>query len=405
MTAPVSSALKESSNEIVYVAEQAGYETQQVLLRLSRLLIEKPAGFVGVDLARTYPPETLLPDRVNRQAELISRVLAGFRDALVFLPVAITWWFLATSFGDPIPADRTFLDIWGKDLAVTAAIVCGAIVVVILVTLGLHAWDDVVERRTSQAALRDRLGRALVAATLALADDAIEIQPVPAADIQRLGYYLSTAISGLEEELRRTGEELKNSLDTGPASRFAQALEGWSAAASNFSAIAPSLMAPAAMLQDFVQIRKDLTEENLRLMNVMRSLVLQVQQATESLSTEAQAHHGVANRVLDLSREVGRTLDSFGEQARSIIEFSDRVYDVLREQAGFSSPQVPPQVPPQRPPGFPSAPGYPPPRSAPPPFPPDQRDPYYDRGQPQQSRPPEPDDEDPFTPDPPWGKP
>src|SRR5689334_600512 len=124
-TAPraVSRALMNSSDEIFRIAQQADPESTGVLSRLSRLLRDEPAGFVGVELARFYPPEVLLPDRLDPAQERIARILVAARDGLVFLPVAITWLFLSRAFAKEIPQGQTFLSTWGTELTITAVFV------------------------------------------------------------------------------------------------------------------------------------------------------------------------------------------------------------------------------------------------------------------------------------------
>ena len=169
--------LERISDQIWSLAAETGDESKASLERLSDLLRDQPADLVGVDLVQVYAPEVLLPDRPAARDELITRIVIGARDVLVFLPVALTWIFLSRAFSKPVPDGQTFLQAWGHDLTVTAVIVSVAITLVILVTAGLHAWEGYAERRASRASLRERLGRQLVAASIELAADC---PPTPA---------------------------------------------------------------------------------------------------------------------------------------------------------------------------------------------------------------------------------
>ncbi|MGW4942350.1 hypothetical protein ACWEOZ_12280 [Actinoplanes sp. NPDC004185] len=349
----MSRRLQACSSRIAKLARHADRDSGQVLTDLSTLLRMEPAGLVGVDLAQFYPPDTLLPDLELPNQKLITRLLVGLRDGLVFLPVAVTWVFLSRAFGKEIPEGQTFLAAWGPELTTTAIVVSVAVFLVIVATVGLHVWDWWIDRECSRADLREQLRQELAAASVALAEDARHLQPVPAADIQRLGYFLGTSVEALQAELRRTGEQLKAALDTGPASRFAEALAGWSKAADQFSTIAPTLVAPAEMLEDFVRIRKELTEENLRMMERLGALVAQVQDSTAALGQESQAHHGVAGRVLEMTRQMGHAMEDFVEQSMLINQASDRVYDMLQRQVGAFGP-VPMAESPAQPPSGPA---------------------------------------------------
>jgi len=349
------------SDEIYAISRRTGGSSQAALVRISELLRDQPEDLVGVNLAQAYPPDVLLPDRPGAHDELYTRAITAARDVLVFLPVALTWLFLSKAFVKPIPAGKTFLDVWGHDLTITAVIVSLVILLVILVTAGLHTWEGFTLARASRADLRARLSRAFIAASLELDADARRRQPVPVADVRELGRYLAVSVGGLQNELKRSTDRLKATLDTGPASRFAQSLQVWSDAAQRFSAIAPALTAPAELLQDFVEIRKELAEENVRLMKTIGALITQVQHASAAMGQESQEHHAVAENVYRLSVAMGQSMEEFIRRSEAIHRSNDMLYDRILQLVGEfegtpdgdsgrteipaspSSPQPPPQ--------------------------------------------------------------
>jgi hypothetical protein len=386
--------LTSCSVEIGRIADLADdADSSGVLNRLSHLVQTEPARLYGLELTRYYPPETLLPDRPDERRQQIIRIMATARDSLVFLPVVLTWIFLSRAFGKPVPEGRSFLEVWTVELTMTAIAVSAAVLLVIAMTIGLHIGEARAEQRASRAALRDRLARVLAKTSLSLTEEARHLAPVPAEDIQRLGYVMGNSIAELKDQLIRTGDQLRMSLDTGPGSKLAEALEGWSSAAHEFSAIAPTLAAPAQTLDHFVRIRQSLTDENLRMMNALGALVTQMQHSTTTIGEEAQAHHGVAGRVYELTVEVGHVLDEFVEQARLLRQATDQVYDMLVHHVGAFAP------PPAAAAGQPWAGGSAPSWSWTGDSPPRQREPDEREREPDE-REEGPDEENPFGPDP-----
>ena len=146
------------------------------------------------------------------------------------------------------------------------------------------------------------------------------------------------AVGHLQHQLTRTTERLKTTLDTGPSSRFAASLEAWNAAAEEFSRVAPTLKAPDELLQEFVEMRQELTEENARLIKTIGALIAQVQHATTAMGQESQQHHAVADQVSFLSRQMGQSMERFINDAQEILRANDILIDRMLRQVGAFEP-------------------------------------------------------------------
>jgi hypothetical protein len=175
----VTSARKEVADELRELTP-GGTKGEQAVRSLANKLEGKHyADLAGVDLAGAYAPERVLPEPRRRLRTALS-LGEMIRDALVFVPVAYTWWKISDALeafssyrgGDPfllawqrgfVAADADASTRKVEPLAQSAMTVASVIGLVILLTVVTHVGRGWYERQV--VARQHRLGALLADAT------------------------------------------------------------------------------------------------------------------------------------------------------------------------------------------------------------------------------------------------
>ncbi|HEV2259554.1 MAG TPA: hypothetical protein VGS06_41100 [Streptosporangiaceae bacterium] len=323
------------------------------LAALAHDLRTNARALAGMDLVSAFPPQVLLSD-ATRQDDRWVRGLELVRDLLVFLPVLVTWWQLRAALQAynkvVAQAERkhtatvSFLLGWQRGfdhqvwpLSTSALIVAVVIALIIGCTLVAHVWHARIDAANSRSRERGHVADLLAEGTLLLARVRRPAGTFTRADIERMvqGFYENSA--QLSAAVRASGQQISDSLQSGPASLMEKALKEWSAAAGSLRDLGASLQVPAAVLDKLAELERDLAASSVRLSSDITSLVGQLSEHTEAASREAAAHLQMARNVSGATDQVQRALDTL----RSRLETLGGLVDELRlavEQARSRDP-------------------------------------------------------------------
>jgi hypothetical protein len=191
-------------------------------------------------------------------------------------------------------------------------VIAGVIALIILLTLAAHAltfWTDLACDLTTE---RRRLAGLIASVDATLSPSISAASPrISARQLEALGRSFAGSTEALKDSLTQVGEEIRNSLDTGPGSRFAKSLDSWTAAAATLAAATATLRIPAEALREFLGAQKDITAKQLQLSVEVGALIKQVQDFTKAASEGAHLHRGVEADVARAAQRLGETLAYF----------------------------------------------------------------------------------------------
>lgn len=285
-------------------------------------------GTSGSVSASEYPPEVLLPDRMpHRYVERTVRLLTTIRDLGVFFPVAYTWWRLSQVLPayHGTPGD-SFIGDWAagafpdghngvthvERLGSTALVIAGIVFVIILLTLTAHAVEFWIDSVCDLSAERRRLVPLLAEASLAVSRPPNSAGPaIGVQDLAMLGRSFANSTGALETRLNQLGNEIHNSLESGPGSRFATSLDAWTAAAGALAEATRTLAVPAEALREFLGAQEQITGAQRDLNQHIRSLIAQLQDSTKAASEAAHLQRGVASDTAKAMLSLNDTLPHF----------------------------------------------------------------------------------------------
>jgi hypothetical protein len=307
---------------------------QDALVHLAQVLAARPGDLAGVDLVQAYPPEVLLPDH-RRETPRWQRILRGteiFRDVLVFVPVAVTWWQLRSALEayQTAGGGESFLLGWQRGfggavtpLGESARVVALAVLFVIGLTLGVHAAHRVPSSLSRQNE-REELGGLLAVATL-LTSAGSAGPPVTAKDLSRLAPRLGTASTALASALEKTTRQITEAVDSGPGSRLHEAIVEWTATARELRRTTEALATPAEAVKTLEELQKSMHADSRGLQERIGVLVGQLEAATQKSEAEAQSHREIAQEVARSAERLGETLEVFRERTESLSELVERL--------------------------------------------------------------------------------
>ncbi|KOV61839.1 hypothetical protein [Streptomyces sp. MMG1121] len=317
----------------------------RVLNRVVTDLERGGATLAGTDLVSAYPPEVLLPDAPAKGRGALEGWLGVARDVLVFAPIALTWWRLrgaldayeATRSEDPFllgwargfpqghPAEATTVTLGTSALHVTLLIL-----VVVALTLALHALQRSRERHLSREEERGRLGAELALATFLLATPARPAgKPLDSRSADRLAAQLNAGTQQLESALRRTSEEITAVLETGPGSRIQTALDGWTKTVDELTRLIRALTPPSELAQEMIRIREQTAEDEAKLRAAIETLVADLRRAQEATGHEIHRHDVAVAAVRELARSLGETLLVFTERTENLVDSTRGIWQLV----------------------------------------------------------------------------
>ncbi|MBX7548336.1 hypothetical protein ABZX95_38045 [Streptomyces sp. NPDC004232] len=329
----------------------------RVLDRVVEDLERGGATLAGTDLVAAYPPEVLLPDATARGRSTLEGWLGVARDVLVFAPIALTWWRLrgALSAYQASRSEEPFLLGWARGfpqgspaeattvtLGTSALHVTLLILVVVALTLAVHALHQNRERNLSREQERHELAAELALATFLLATPARPAgKPLDSRSADRLAAQLNAGTQQLETALRRTSEEIQAVLETGPGSRIQTALDGWTKTVDELTRLIRALTPPSQLAQDLIRIREQTAEDEAKLRAAIETLVGDLRRAQEATGQEIHRHDLAVAAVRELARSLGETLMVFTERAENLVDSTRGIWQLV-DRLDTRSGQLPP---------------------------------------------------------------
>jgi hypothetical protein len=304
----------------------------------------------GMDLVSAFPPQLLLPEATRPDDRWVRGLELG-RDLLVFLPVLVTWWQLRAALQaynkTVAQAERqhttavSFLLGWQRGfdhevwpLSTSALIVAVIITLIIVSTLAAHVWHARIDAANSRAREREHVADLLAQGTLLLAQVRRPAGTFTRADIERMvqGFYENSG--QLSAALRESGQQISDSLQSGPASLMEKALKEWSAAAAALRDLGESLKVPTVVLDKLSELQRDLAVSSVRLSSGVDSLVGQLGEHTEAAGREAVAHMQMARDVSGATDEVRRALDTLSLRLETLGGLVDELRLAVEQARG-----------------------------------------------------------------------
>jgi hypothetical protein len=329
---------------LAHRARTDGSDTR-VLDRVVADLERGGATLAGTDLVTAYPPDVLLPDARSKDRGSLEGWLGVARDVLVFAPIALTWWRLRAALAayDATRSEDPFLLGWARGfpqgsppepttvtLGTSALHVTLLILVVVVLTLVLHALQRSRERRLSREAERGRLANELALATFLLATPARPAgKPLDSRSAERLAAQLNAGTQQLESALRRTSEEITAVLETGPGSRIQSALDGWTKTVDELTRLIRGLTPPNRLAQDLVRIREQTAEDEAKLRAAIETLAGDLRRAQEATGQEIHRHDLAVAAVRELARSLGETLLVFTERTENLVDSTRSIWQLV----------------------------------------------------------------------------
>jgi hypothetical protein len=331
---------------VPYTRLQAG----SALAGLAHDLSSNAVDLTGTDLVSAFPPQVLLPDAPSHADQWVHR-LDLVRDLLVFFPVLVTWWqlrFALEAYNASVAqAERqhqtaaSFLLGWERGfggkvwpLSTSALIVALIIALIIGCTLAAHVWYGRIESANSLDRQRTELADLLCQGTLLLAQVRRPAGTFTRADIERMveGFYKNS--SKLSDALLESGQQISDSLQSGPASLLHKALKEWSGAAEALRDLGRSLTVPTSVLSKITELERDLAATSVRLSSDVQGLVGQLGEHTEAAGREAVAHMQMARDVSNATDEVRRALDTLSIRLETLGGLVDELRLAVEQNRG-----------------------------------------------------------------------
>ena len=320
------------------------------LAGLARDLGSNAVDLTGKDLVSAFPPQVLLPDPARPDDRWVHR-LELLRDLLVFVPVLVTWWQLRYALeaynASVAQAERThqaaasFLVGWERGfggkvwpLSTSALLVAVIIALIIGCTLVAHFWHARIDGANSLDRQRTELADLLCQGTLLLAQVRRPPGTFTRDDIERMveGFYENSG--QLSAALLTSGQQISDSLQSGPASLMGKALKEWASAAEALRDLGRSLTVPTSVLNKIAELEHDLAASSVRLSSDVHDLVGQLGEHTEAAGREAVAHMQMARNVSDATDEVHRALDTLSLRLETLGGLVDELRLAVEQNRG-----------------------------------------------------------------------
>ena len=342
--------LKSIAAELTTYVPLTSRRSGSTLAVLARDLDTNARALIGTNLVSAFPPQVLLPDATSQNDRWVHR-LELVRDVLVFVPVLLTWWQLRSALEaynrSVAQAERqhttaiSFLLGWQRGfdhqvwpLSTSALLVALIIALVICSTLAAHFWNARIDSANSRTRERAHLADLLAEGTLLLTQVRSPRGTFTRADIERMvhGFYENS--DRLSAALRESGEQISDSLQSGPASVLGKALNEWSAAAAALRELGQSLTVPTSVLNQLSELERELAASSVRLSSDVEGLVGQLGEHTEAAGREAVAHMQMARNVSDASDEVHRALDTLSLRLETLGGLVDELRLAVEQARG-----------------------------------------------------------------------
>jgi len=208
------------------------------------------------------------------------------------------------------------------------------ITLIIVSTLAAHVWHARIDAANSRAREREHVADLLAQGTLLLAQVRRPAGTFTRADIERMvqGFYENSG--QLSAALRESGQQISDSLQSGPASLMEKALKEWSAAAAALRDLGESLKVPTVVLDKLSELQRDLAVSSVRLSSGVDSLVGQLGEHTEAAGREAVAHMQMARDVSGATDEVRRALDTLSLRLETLGGLVDELRLAVEQARG-----------------------------------------------------------------------
>jgi hypothetical protein len=300
---------------------------------------------VGVDLLTAFSPDALLPEPGEAgPGDGTLHRWERARDVLVFLPIGLTWYELAMALRH-YDGTEPFLLEWQHGhlpflwpLSVTAILVVLLVAAIITATVRSHALQRAAQEAAEPVAKRRRrLAGLLAQATVLLARSVMRGPEVLsraelrqfAAGMDIFAQQQKAGIEALSQALTDTATEIKTTLESGPGSRLATALDEWSLAAVNLAEVGEGLKAPSTTLAELTTLQESVTREGERLQSLVSSLVAQLGDHTEASADESAAHRDMATKVARTTEQVHQAMELLLERLGDLGDFVGQVRAAL----------------------------------------------------------------------------
>jgi hypothetical protein len=347
---PAQQRLRGIATQLLDYVPDTPLKENSALASLARDLGTNAVELTGMDLVSAFPPQVLLPDSVRRDDLWVHR-LELIRDLLVFCPVLVTWWqlrYALEAYNSSVSAAElkhqttvSFLVGWQRGfggqvwpLSASALIVALVIVLVICCTVVAHFWHDRIDSANSRDRQRADLADLLCQGTLLLAQVRKPAGTFTRADIERMveGFYENSG--RLSAALLESGQQISDSLQSGPVSLLGKALKEWSGAAEALRDLGRSLTVPTSVLSKLAELERDLAASSVRLSSDVQGLVGQLGEHTEAAGREAVAHMQMARDVSNATDEVRRALDTLSLRLETLGGLVDELRLTVEQNRG-----------------------------------------------------------------------
>ncbi|MBV9448178.1 MAG: hypothetical protein JO345_20025 [Streptosporangiaceae bacterium] len=353
---PAETRLEGLALELSRYVRLTSRKSQSTLAILAEELAASPRALIGTDLVSAFPPQVLLPDATGQDNRWMRwvRGLELLRDLLVFAPVLLTWLQLRSALEaynrTVAQAERqhttavSFLLGWERGfgnqvwpLSTSALLVALLIALVIGTTLAAHLLRGRIESANSRASEREILADLLAEGTLLLTQVRRPAGTFTRADIDHMvqGFYDNS--DRLAAALRESGQQISDSLQSGPASLMEKALKEWSASAIALRDLGQSLTVPSTVLNKLSELERDLAASSVRLSSDVGGLVGQLGEHTEAAGREAIAHMQMARDVSSATDEVRRALDTLTIRLETLGGLVDELRLAVEQARGRDS--------------------------------------------------------------------
>jgi len=300
---------------------------------------------VGVDLATAYAPERMLPEPWKWVRHTLSG-LELLRDALVFVPVAYTWWKIAEALEafSSYRGSDPFLLAWQRGfvaegsasvpqvepLARSAITVASVLAMVVALTVVTHLGRGLYERRL--VSKQRRLAALLAEATqIVIGATAPGDAAGTRAELATIAAKVSKASSDLSEKLGNASDAIVSAVKTGPGSDLQRMFEKWVAAADKLERLGERLQSSQQELDRLSALQEELATLCTEFSAESKNLLIELRRERQVSRDEAQAHLAMADEVAKATQTLNDSLLALNERAEQFKDIVNRLEYIVEQ--------------------------------------------------------------------------